>query len=288
MIRRALLAGTVLVLALAFLAFGPFRHRATDPKPMDAGVEPAGLKPLPIQAVRVEEVADGQRYWIRNLVAGPIEVECELGEAVNVVADPTLPRRLVLAATSERSLTILRAMIPNRRSTASISCQAVVGDPRAVSDSSESFALPFYPGTAFVVAQGFNGQFSHNDVQSRYAIDFGVPDGTSVVAARAGVVMEVENEFRGHGVDLGKFADRANYVRILHADGSMALYAHLAPESCIVRPGDRVRAGEFLAKSGNTGFTTGPHLHFAVQRNAGMELRSIPFAMPGVDPRTPP
>ncbi len=288
MIRRALLAGTVLVLLLAFLAFGPLRHRVAESKPADTGSEPAGLKPKDIQEVREEDVSDGQRYWIRNLVAGPIEVECGLGDTINVAADPTLPRRLVLAAKSERALTILRMVVPGERSSASINCQAVIGDPRAVPDASENFALPFYPGTAFVVAQGFNGQFSHNDVQSRYAIDFGVPDGTPVVAARAGVVMEVENEFRGHGVDLGKYADRANYVRILHADGSMALYAHLAPESSIVQPGDKVRAGEFLAKSGNTGFTTGPHLHFAVQRNAGMELRSIPFAMPGVDPQAAP
>jgi murein DD-endopeptidase MepM/ murein hydrolase activator NlpD len=57
----------------------------------------------------------------------------------------------------------------------------------------------------------------------------------------------------------------------------MALYAHLALASVIVRPGARVRAGQLLARSGNTGLSSGPHLHFAVQQNTGMKLISLPF-----------
>jgi murein DD-endopeptidase MepM/ murein hydrolase activator NlpD len=284
MLRKALLAGTILLLALAFLAFWPHRHRELEPVPAPVGSEPAGLKPKQIQALRDEDVGDGRQYWIRNLVAGPIEVDCVLDTTDNVAATPALPRRFVLAADAEQSLTILRALAPDVRSAASITCTAVIGDPRAVPDSDVRYGQPFYPGTEFVVTQGYNGRFSHNDLQSQYAVDFGVPEGTPVVAARAGVVMEVENEFRGHGVDIEKFGDRANYVRILHADGSMAVYAHLSPESSIVRPGDKVRAGEFLAKSGSTGFATGPHLHFVVQRNAGMALTSLPFTMSDVNP----
>ena len=116
-----------------------------------------------------------------------------------------------------------------------------------------------------------------------YALDFGVAEGTPVLAARAGVVMQVEENFRAHGLD-PRFADRANFVRVLHEDGSMALYAHLAPASLLARPGDRVVVGQMVGKSGNTGLSTGPHLHFAIQRNPGMSLVSIPFAMQGVDP----
>ena len=61
---------------------------------------------------------------------------------------------------------------------------------------------------------------------------------------------------------------RANVVRVLHDDGTMALYVHLNWNTIRVVPGQRVRRGEYLADSGNTGFTTGPHLHFVVQRNA--------------------
>jgi murein DD-endopeptidase MepM/ murein hydrolase activator NlpD len=94
--------------------------------------------------------------------------------------------------------------------------------------------------------------------------------------------MEVANDFYGAGTDMEKFGNRANLVRIVHDDGSMAVYAHLALESVVVSVGQRVRTGQHLADSGNTGFSTGPHLHFAVQANTGMELKSFPFTIEGV------
>src|SRR5690606_150933 len=78
-----------------------------------------------------------------------------------------------------------------------------------------------------------------------------------------------------------RYGGRANYVRILHADGTMALYAHLKPEGVLVRVGQRVRQGQQIALSGNTGFSTAPHLHFVVQANRGMRLESVPFRMYG-------
>jgi len=96
------------------------------------------------------------------------------------------------------------------------------------------------------------------------------------------VVMQVESDFDKAGLDLEKYGGRANYVRILHDDGTMGLYAHLRPEGVLVRVGQRVRQGQQIGLSGNTGFTSGPHLHFAVQVNRGMNLLSIPFRMPGV------
>ena len=93
--------------------------------------------------------------------------------------------------------------------------------------------------------------------------------------------MQVEDDFEGAGLDQEKFASRANHVRVLHADGTMGVYAHLQPESVTLGPGQRVRVGQRIGASGNTGFSTGPHLHFALQRNRGMELESIPFVLHG-------
>ena len=61
----------------------------------------------------------------------------------------------------------------------------------------------------------------------------------------------------------------------------MALYAHLKPEGVQVRVGQQVRQGQPIALSGNTGYSTAPHLHFVVQANRGMRLEAIPFRMFG-------
>ena len=63
----------------------------------------------------------------------------------------------------------------------------------------------------------------------------------------------------------------------------MALYAHLQPDGVYVRPGDTVSLGQVIGRTGNTGYSSGPHLHFAVQVNAGLALASIPFRMVGPD-----
>lgn len=280
-----LLIVLLLLMAAAVVLRRP-RPPAAPAAPATAASGPAASdrQPRPIYVLRGEPGAAGRRYTVSNRVAGPIEVACGLSDASNIVSDPPLPLRLTLAAHAERTVTRLRSLDPARPARAEVRCKAVLGDPAATPADNVHYRLPFYAGTAWTLQQGFNGPFSHQTDQSRYALDFGVPIGTPVLAARGGTVMEVEEEFRGHGLDLERYGDRANYVRILQDDGSMAVYAHLAPESVIVVPGDRVRAGDFLGKSGDTGYTTGPHLHFVVQRNAGMRLLSIPFSMDGVDP----
>jgi murein DD-endopeptidase MepM/ murein hydrolase activator NlpD len=271
-------------LLLALLAYALLRpHRPAAGAPPASEAEPAGIEQQPIHELRTREIGDASEYLVRNLVPGPIEVRCTLASAENIRTDPSLPRKLVVPASSERLVTELQRVDPHKIARGQVACRAWLGDPNAHPATDTVYALPFAPGTNYRLAQGFNGSFSHQDEENRYALDFGVPEGTPVLAARAGVVMQVEENFRAHGLE-PRFGDRANYVRVLHDDGSMALYAHLAPASLLRRPGDRVVVGQLVGKSGNTGLSTGPHLHFAIQRNAGMSLVSIPFAMQGVDP----
>ncbi|MDN5781396.1 MAG: M23 family metallopeptidase [Luteimonas sp.] len=125
------------------------------------------------------------------------------------------------------------------------------------------------------VEQAWGGSYSHADAENRHAVDFAAPPGTVVFAARDGVVMQVE---MSAATATGHHGD-ANLIRILHDDGTMAVYAHLAPDGALVRPGQRVRRGRPIGVSGNSGASTGPHLHFAIQANRGMHLESIPFRM---------
>ncbi|WP_108851016.1 M23 family metallopeptidase, partial [Xanthomonas fragariae] len=154
----------------------------------------------------------------------------------------------------------------------------VPGDPQA-HPQPVHYQLPFRD-VAVQVDQGFGGHFSHTDRPNWYAVDFAMPQGTPVLAAREGMVMQVQrNVIEGGPHDLA--AGGGNLVRVLHADGSMAIYAHLAPGGLTVHIGQMVRTGERLGASGNTGFSTAPQLHFAIQRNADLQLVSLPFRMMG-------
>ena len=275
----------IALLLLAVLALVFARSRRVEPAaPASTQVERPGLESHPIHALRDRDTGGAHEYLVSNLIAGPIEVRCTLESSENMRPDPPLPRRLVVPAQVERVVTELHPIDQSKRSGASLACDAMIGDPNAHPAEGYRYASPFAPGTRFRLDQGFGGRYSHSDAENRYALDFGVPEGTPVLAARAGVVMQVEDDFRASGTDAARFGDRANYVRVLHDDGSMALYAHLAPASLLRRPGDRVVVGQLVGKSGNTGFSTGPHLHFSVQRNSGMALQAIPFEVAGVDP----
>jgi murein DD-endopeptidase MepM/ murein hydrolase activator NlpD len=131
-------------------------------------------------------------------------------------------------------------------------------------DDGYLYRLPYADDAGFPIIQGYGAKLSHHGAE-RYTLDFGMPVGTPVHAARDGVVVLVEDSHElGCGrEECGRFA---NFVVVLHSDGTTGEYFHLARGSVQVRPGDRVARGQWLARSGNTGFSTAPHLHFGVYR----------------------
>ncbi|MFB6819271.1 M23 family metallopeptidase [Streptomyces sp. NPDC056347] len=90
--------------------------------------------------------------------------------------------------------------------------------------------------------------------------DFAVPVGTEVEAAHNGVVVKAGPNGGGDGPAYG------NAVVIKHANGTYSQYAHLSKID--VRIGETVRTGDRIALSGNTGNSSGPHLHFEIRRTA--------------------
>ena len=284
----------VLVFALALVPFAPAArtlysyqddhgNRVFTDRPPASGI-PVETRPLAVQelptriSIRNRGSSEQPVLSVINDYYGPIEVEISAPTLENMRAEPALPVRLVAPARAETVAVRLYPLGPHWRY--NYQARAVLGDPAAVHRPEQPYAPPFAPGARFVIGQAFNGTFSHQHPQSQYAVDIALPLGTPVRAARAGVVMEVAGDFLDGGTD-PKYQSRANAVRILHADGTMTVYAHLQPDSIRVAPGQAVRVGDWLANSGNTGFSTGPHLHFAVQRNAGLELISVPFVFAG-------
>jgi murein DD-endopeptidase MepM/ murein hydrolase activator NlpD len=227
--------------------------------------------------LRQEGTKHSPLYYMFNDYHGPVEVELKLTDDVNVLSEPPLPARFVIPGQKEQLLVGLGALNPELGFQYRLNVASIPGPPTPRPVEGLVFRPPFKSDAAYPVSQGFNGGKTHTAEDSHYAIDIAMPEGAMVHAVRDGVVMDVEEDFNKGGTDAEKYADKANHVRVLHDDGTMALYAHLKLASVIVRPGSRVRAGQALARSGNTGFSSGPHLHFVIQQNVGMKLISLPF-----------
>ncbi|TWI09431.1 peptidoglycan DD-metalloendopeptidase family protein [Aerolutibacter ruishenii] len=242
-------------------------------------VIPVRAEPSAIARLRVERAGERYLAWADNTLSGPIEVALDFNRADNVAGSPHLPMRKVIPPRGTLLVSTLSVSDPSRGGDFELAMESVPGDP-AARPRNVDYLLPLRQ-SQFRIDQGFGGSFSHSDPQNRYAVDFAAPVGTPVLAARAGLVMQVESDFERAGLNQEKYGGRANFVRILHEDGSMGLYAHLKSEGVQARVGQRVVAGQQIGLSGNTGFTTGPHLHFVIQVNRGMRLESIPFRMTG-------
>ena len=138
----------------------------------------------------------------------------------------------------------------------------VVGSKYSIHNNFYKYRLPYKIGTSQIVTQGFNGKFSHKG-NSQYAVDFGMKKGTKIYASRGGIVVDIKNDSNMHGSNK-TYAKYANYITIKQDDGTYAKYVHLQKNGAKVTLGQKIKRGEFIGLSGNTGYTNGPHLHFVV------------------------
>jgi len=139
-----------------------------------------------------------------------------------------------------------------------------IGSKDAVHDDDYIYRLPYKIGTSHMVSQGYNGKATHKG-SSAYSIDFPMKIGTKIYAAREGVVVKTKANSDLGGYEK-KFASSGNYVKILHSDGTYGIYYHLKYHGVTVKVGEKVSRGEPIGYSGNTGYTSGPHLHFCVAK----------------------
>ena len=120
---------------------------------------------------------------------------------------------------------------------------------------------PFAGGKTFTVTSPFGMRPDPKNpkrIKMHEGVDFGCPVGTKVVAASSG---KVTNRVDSNNVNVGY----GKYVTVDHGNGFISLYAHLSEHS--VANGAHVKAGDVVGISGNTGRSTGPHLHYGVKYN---------------------
>jgi murein DD-endopeptidase MepM/ murein hydrolase activator NlpD len=239
--------------------------------------------------LEVELYRDGTRIEqiVRNRYAVPVTIHWTMEAFENVEPRSPVEGTTVLPAASEPLgagepvvIAELSQIDPAARYRRELYFHARFGDPSA-HPAPYVYALPYSHGLTFAVLQGFHGAFSHRG-SNEYAVDFNCPVATQVVAARPGVVVAVNASAQGSGTSPEFLEDkRANFVIVRHADGTLGEYMHLAPSGVEVKPGQAVKRGQELALSGNTGFSSTPHLHFQVMTatDDGVAKHSFPFEL---------
>lgn len=147
-----------------------------------------------------------------------------------------------------------------------------LGNPDANHDPNYKYLLPFPEGQSHMLIQGNNSAFTHDLPSSNYAFDFEMSENSLISAARGGTVgfISLNNKKGGNNEN---YLQQANKIMVCHDDGTVAVYAHLRYKGAIVNIGEQVYAGQIIGFSGNTGYSTTPHLHFAVLAGS----KSIPI-----------
>lgn len=132
---------------------------------------------------------------------------------------------------------------------------------RHTRDTSYIYTLPFKNKKKVFLVQAYESKMSH---KGERALDFKLKKGTTICAARGGIVIATRGDSDKGGLKDENLSD-GNYVSVLHADGSVAHYWHLQKDGALVKKGDTIVTGTPIGLSGNTGYTAFPHLHFEVQ-----------------------
>ncbi len=178
----------------------------------------------------------------------------------NMKSSEAPDRIYVIPKTKDKvRLTVLTTIKQRVKAGYSYSYTAYFGNINQVDfDEDYEYDLPYKTDDKYRIEQGYDGKDTH---QNENALDFDMPEGTEVLAAREGVVVDVVESNIG-----SCFSEecrwKANYVLIYHPDGTFADYAHLKYNGAMVKVGDFVQKGDLIGFSGKTGFAKGPHLHF--------------------------
>lgn len=224
----------------------------------------------------VDEIREGGNIELRatNLREYPITFTLRV-RTRGLSSDGPKTVTQTLQGEQTQTIMVLRESDEEQQGNYRVSCEWTVGNKDANHDDEQLYLLPYARGRSYRVLQGYGSRFSHRGLE-QFAVDFKMDEGTPVHAARSGVVARIEesNSIGCWEDGCGKYA---NYIVILHDDGTTGEYYHLKQHGALVDVGDSVVAGDRIALSGNTGHTTMPHLHFAVYRAATWgNTQSIP------------
>jgi murein DD-endopeptidase MepM/ murein hydrolase activator NlpD len=178
-----------------------------------------------------------------------------------------------LSGKGQTTLLSLGVTDPQAGYSLSYSYQYRQGHSGTAHNADHKYRIPYSTSESHEIGQEYFGSFSH---QGEHALDWNMPEGTTLRAARGGTVIDLKENSDEGGTE-EKHKDMANYVTIGHDDGSQATYVHLQLNGALVELGNSVTVGQAIGLSGNTGYSTGPHLHFKVsQLKSPADFASVP------------
>ncbi|PKM43100.1 MAG: hypothetical protein CVV05_16275 [Gammaproteobacteria bacterium HGW-Gammaproteobacteria-1] len=182
-------------------------------------------------------------------------------DSKNMESSMSLPATFILERRERRQLFTLR--FDDKPWNYNYHFEWARGRMGVVHNDNYVYNLPYTNVRPYRVTQSCNGTFTHNG-KAQYAVDFKMPEGTPVLAAREGLVVRTKAD-SSRGGNSKEYISDGNFVLIEHDDGTIAEYAHLRQNGVSVRTGQRVNRADVIGYSGNTGYSRGPHLHFVVQ-----------------------
>ena len=244
--------------------------------------------PIGLVTLKAEKNEVGFELIGENSALVPMTMRLDFSDLKNLKPSENMPYTVALPA-RQRGLWIVDLSVIDalKASNFRYKMELTHGDCfEAKHDDNCMYLLPFEHGTKHIVVQGYGGSFSHMEPFTKYAVDFGMDEGTMICAARGGLVFAVKEDSKKGG-NFKHAAKNGNYIRIFHSDGTMATYDHLKQNGADVEIGDKVEAGQVIGSSGNTGYSKGPHLHFAVYvANKMAKEESIPTEFRTIHGRT--
>ncbi len=226
--------------------------------------------------VYTERRGDRFLFYAQNKNIYPVTLTLALPTLQNFRASKPLPLVLELGPYATRRILAVDVVDRKKRAGFSSRYSWVMGRLSA-RHSDPLYRLPFAAGSRAKVSQGFDGGVTHKGL-TRYAVDFQCPVGTKIYAARGGKVVAAESSHHKGGFDK-RFGSEANYIIIEHDDHTLGKYYHLKQYGVTVRVGESVRRGQFIGYSGNTGYSSGPHLHFSVS-SVDPVSKNLPVTLP--------
>lgn len=255
----------------------------SDKRPQgETGPRPASDVPVTAQQqVIIHRTGneDAPVFEASNTLPAPIELEFSTRQLQNMRARPPLPLRKVIPAGSRVTLTHLSVIDPDAPWRYAYVTRFALGDPQAKHLTGKPYLPPFSAHKEFIISQAFDGERSHRQHPlTRYAVDIAMPEESAVHAARSGTLVEIKT-----GRLSPKHSGTTTYLRILHRDGTFGLYAHLDPGTIKLMPGMTLNRGQVIGRLAEVASGEATHLHFAVQKNSGMQLESIPFTFTSLD-----